>query len=222
MLIHPYDSAASEEEWRNWILQGPRFGVLAVNAGEGRPPLLVPTHFSLRTNEILIHLHKANSAVELLEAGAPASLSVVDDYAFVPNQWRAKDSSNPTDGVPTSYYAAVVFGLMPRVVWEPAQVAEILQAQMDDFQPDGGYAEVTPEALPYGPMMQIIRGVRFEILSVEAKFKYDDHKPAEFRQAVAEKLMDRNHHTDAGAAAQQLRRLTPQYASEPLAQQRLN
>jgi transcriptional regulator len=207
LLVHPYDSALTEREWRDWIEAGGRFGVLAVGAGEGKAPILVPTHFSLRQGEILIHLHKNNSAVEHLQSGQAASLSVVGDYAFIPNGWRAKDQNNPTDGVPTSYYAAVVFELKPTVVADPEEIAEILQAHMDDFQPDGGYAEVAPEAVPYGPMMSIIRGVRLEILAVDAKFKYDDHKRVEFRERIAAQLEERDSHLDAGAAAQQRRRL---------------
>jgi len=207
MLVHPYDSAMSESEWRYWIAKGPHFGVLAVAAGAGQAPVLVPTHFSLRQNEILIHLHKVNSAIEHLESDALASLSIVGDYAFIPNQWRAKDPANPEAGVPTSYYAAVTFTLKPTVTADPNEISEILQAHMNDFQPEGGYATVAPEAIPYGPMMSIIRGVRLQIVDVDAKFKYDDHKPVEFRESIIERLLDRNTHQDAGAAAQQSRRL---------------
>jgi transcriptional regulator len=31
MLIHPWDAAISETEWRNWLAAGHDFGQLAVN-----------------------------------------------------------------------------------------------------------------------------------------------------------------------------------------------
>lgn len=31
MLIHPWDAALDEAEWRNWLAGTERFGILAVN-----------------------------------------------------------------------------------------------------------------------------------------------------------------------------------------------
>jgi transcriptional regulator len=42
---------------------------------------------------------------------------------------------------------------------------------------------------------------------VDAKFKYDDANPVEHRQRVIGRLEQRGHGLDAGAAAQQRRRL---------------
>ncbi|NDH65056.1 MAG: FMN-binding negative transcriptional regulator [Microbacteriaceae bacterium] len=207
MLVHPYDSAVSEKEWRAWIAQSAKFGVLAVGAGAGQAPIFVPTHFVLSGDEIVIHLHKVNDALPHLETGAQVSLSIVGDYAFIPGPWRAKDPANLHDGVPTSYYAAVNFVCVPTVVSEPAEVAQIIQAHMSEFQPAGDYAVVDSVTAPYGPMMTIIRGVRLKIVSVDAKFKYDDHKPLAFRESVISKLQERDTHQDIGAAAQQARRL---------------
>ena len=207
MLVHPYDSAMSESEWRTWIDQGPHFGVLAVGAGFGQAPIMVPTHFVLTGDEILIHLHKVNDALPQLESGAQVSLSVIGDYAFVPGPWRAKDPDNTNNGVPTSYYAAVNFVCEPTVVADAIEVAQIIEAHMTQFQPEGDYAVVDSVTEPYGPMMSIIRGVRLKIVNVDAKFKYDDHKSPEFRRAMIERLRDRNTHQDAGAATQQSRRL---------------
>ena len=60
---------------------------------------------------------------------------------------------------------------------------------------------------PYGRMLAGIRGVRLAVVSVEAKFKYDDANPVEHRQRVIGYLEDRDHGLDGGAAAQQRRRL---------------
>ena len=208
MLVHAYDSAMSEEEWRTWVAQSAKFGVLAVGAGVGQAPIMVPTHFVLRGDEILIHLHKVNDALPHLETGSQVSLSIVGDYAFVPGTWRAKDPANLHDGVPTSYYAAVNFVCEPTVVSDADEVAEIIQDHMTEFQPAGDHAVVDSVTAPYGPMMTIIRGIRLKIVGVDAKFKYDDHKPVAFREAMIERLRLRNTHQDAGAATQQARRLS--------------
>jgi transcriptional regulator len=56
-------------------------------------------------------------------------------------------------------------------------------------------------------MLPGIRGLRLAVLHVSAKFKYDDAKPVEHRQRVIGHLEQRHHGLDAGAAAQQRRRL---------------
>jgi transcriptional regulator len=56
-------------------------------------------------------------------------------------------------------------------------------------------------------MLSGIRGIRLEVLRVDAKFKYDDHNPVEHRERVITNLRERDHGLDAGAATQQQRRL---------------
>ena len=109
--------------------------------------------------------------------------------------------------MPTSYYAAVQFVCRPTVVDDPQGKAEILTAQLADFQPEGGHAAVAPGTAPYGRMLPGIRGVRLTVLRVDAKFKYDDANPVEHRQRVIGRLEQRGHGLDAGAATQQRRRL---------------
>ena len=63
------------------------------------------------------------------------------------------------------------------------------------------------DADPYGRMLPGIRGVRLQVLRVDAKFKYDDSNPVEHRHRAIARLEQRGHGLDAGAAAQQRRRL---------------
>jgi transcriptional regulator len=56
-------------------------------------------------------------------------------------------------------------------------------------------------------MLPGIRGVRLAVLRADARFKYDDADPLEHRQRVIGHLEQRSHGLDAGAAAQQRRRL---------------
>jgi transcriptional regulator len=134
-------------------------------------------------------------------------LAVVGDYAYIPGYWRAKEGTSETDGVPTSYYTAVQFVCRPTVVDDAEGKAEILRAQLADFQPEGGHADVAVDQAPYGRMLSGIRGVRLAVLQVVAKFKYDDAKPVEHRERVIDHLEERGHGLDAAAARQQRRRL---------------
>ncbi|MFI6421916.1 FMN-binding negative transcriptional regulator [Streptomyces sp. NPDC050842] len=120
---------------------------------------------------------------------------------------RAKPDTPPTDGVPTSYYAAVQFICQAHIVDEPEAKAELLRRQMAQFQPDGDHAPIEVDQTPYGRMLPGIRGLTLEVTEVRAKFKYDDHKPVEHRATVAERLTDRKQALDEPTARQQRRRL---------------
>jgi transcriptional regulator len=103
--------------------------------------------------------------------------------------------------------AAVQFVCRPTIVDHHQGRVEILAAQLGDFQPEGVHATVAVGEAPYGRMLRGIRGVRLAVLRVDAKFKYDDHNPVEHRQRVIGNLEERGRGLDAGAAAQQRRRL---------------
>ncbi|GEM_PF-3778933 len=92
-------------------------------------------------------------------------------------------------GTPTDHHAA------------PFAAAEWLAAVAGD------HAEVAVDTPPYGRMLPGIRGLRLHVISVTAKFKYDDHNPLDHRARVADHLADRAQGRDLGAADQQRRRL---------------
>ncbi|MGY4926567.1 FMN-binding negative transcriptional regulator [Streptomyces sp. 900105755] len=207
MLIHPWDAGLDEAEWQTWIADGHDFGQLSVNGLPGYPPMVVPTHFTCDGTRLLVHLAKPNPVWQAIEHDPDVVFAVIGDYAFVPGPWRANPGIPPTDGVPTSYYAAVQFTRRAEIVDDPEAKAELLRRQLAHFQPDGDHAPVAVDQPPYGRILSGIRGLRLEVTDVRAKFKYDDHKPVEHRSAVAERLTERGQGLDTPAARQQLRRL---------------
>lgn len=208
MLIHPWDAALSEAEWREWLDSTAKFGVLAVNnLDPSHAPIVVPTHFSAGDGVLLVHLARPNPVWAHLEAAHEVRFTVIGDYTYIPSYWRSGADGKPEHGVPTSYYSAVQFLCRPVVVDNPDEKAAILTAQLGNFQPEGGHAAVSAAAAPYGRMLPGIRGLRLEVLSVEAKFKYDDQKPVTHRERIIDKLEHRGRGVDGGAAAQQRRRL---------------
>ena len=208
MLIHPWDAALDQAEWQEWLAATERFGVLAVNnIDPAQAPLLVPTHFTVAGAELLVHLARPNPVWPHLEAATEVRLALIGDYAFIPTYWRAKAGGPDEDGVPTSYYASVQFVCEPTIVDDPQGKADILAAQLADFQPEGGHAAMSVDAAPYGRMLPGVRGVRLAVRTVDAKFKFDDANPVEHRERVIARLEERDHGLDQGAAAQQRRRL---------------
>ena len=180
---------------------------MAVGAEDPKAaPVLVPTHFTPVGNQIVLHLARPNSALKLLEKASECALIVTGDFAYIPNQWRAKPNVPKEDGVPTSYYVAINFICKPTLAANTEETAAIVATQMKHMQPEGGYSRVSADAAPFGPMMNSIRGVSLEILRVEAKFKFDDHKSLEHREHIENELDARNQVGDKSVAAQQRRR----------------
>ncbi|MFD3326583.1 FMN-binding negative transcriptional regulator [Streptomyces sp. NPDC058701] len=207
MFIQPWDAALDAAEWQTWIADGHDFGILSVNGLPGQPPVVVPTHFTAEDTSLLIHLARPNPVWKAIDADPNVTFTVTGDYAFIPGPWRAKPDVPPTDGVPTSYYAAIQFTCQATIIDDRKAKAELLRSQMAHFQPDGDHAPIDPDQAPYGRMLPGIRGLRLNVTDVRAKFKYDDHKPAEQRTDIARRLTERGTGLDGPTATQQLRRL---------------
>jgi len=207
VLIHPWDAALDDAEWQAWLAEGHDFGQLCVNGLPGRPPLVVPTHFTRDGQDLLVHLARPNPVWEAIERDPNVVLAVVGDYAFVPGPWRAKAGSPPREGVPTSYYTAVQFLCRAHIVDDAQAKADLLNRQTAHFHPDGDHTPVEVGRPPHAKLLSAVRGLRLQVTEVRAKFKYDDHKPVEHRAAVADRLTERGRGLDAAAARQQRRRL---------------
>ena len=114
MLVHPWDAALDTTEWQDWLASTDRFGILAVNnLDPAQAPLVLPIHFTLAGDELLIHLARPNPVWAHLEAATEVRLAATGDYAYIPTYWRAKAGGPDEDGVPTSYYSAVQFVCRP-------------------------------------------------------------------------------------------------------------
>ena len=204
MLIHPWDSA-TDAEWRAWLSAGHDFGQLIAVDAECQP-VIVPTHFQFDGQDtIRLHLARPNPIWPALELRGEVTLSVLDDYAFIPGTWRAGETRPVEYGVPTSYYANVQLRCTATILDDPAEKAALLRAQLGHFQPAGDHGPIETDQPPYHRMLPGIRGVELTIHGIRAKFKYDDKKPAE-QTDIAEKLRERATGRDIATAAQQLRR----------------
>ncbi|MET8977189.1 FMN-binding negative transcriptional regulator [Streptomyces sp. NPDC004539] len=205
MLIHPWDTARDDAEWQQWLTTHD-FGQLAVNGLAGEPPWVQPTHFLYDPEqaEILIHLARPNPIWRALEADPHVVLSVADDYAFIPGPWQAEPGVPAEHGTPTTYYAAVQLHCTAHVIDDPAAKSALLARQMAHFQPEGG--SVPTDSAPFDRMLPGLRGLRLDISSVRAKFKYGGKRSAEVRERVADRLTARGGPGDARVREHVVRR----------------
>lgn len=207
MLVHPWDAPHDDAEWRDWLATHD-FGELAVNGLPGEPPFVQPLHFAYdpADDTAVTHLARPNPLWPALEANPAVTLSVVDDYVFVPGPWQAPPGAPAEHGTPTSFYTAVQLRCTAHIVDDPAGKAGLLVRQMAHFQPEGGSARPAPGEAPYGRLLSGIRGIRLEVTSVEAKFKYAAHRPAETQDRIAAGLATRGGPGDPAALEHLLRR----------------
>ncbi len=202
MLVHRWDAAVDDHEWRSFLLaQG--FGHL-VAAGRGRDvPIVVPTQFVLDGDDVLLHLARPNPVWAAIDENPLVVLSVAGDWAFVPSAWKAIGDEDPRLGIPTTYYGAVQVTARAEVIDEPAEVAAVLRRQLQVLQPDIDVVD----PVEHGPKLGQIRGLRLEPTDVKAKFKYGGNVDEAHRRAVADELAHRDGPGDAAARAHLLRRL---------------
>lgn len=196
MLIHRHDACDDEARWRAFVAdQG--FGHF-VAPGQGRDlPLVVPTQFLLREEDVVFHLAAANPVFEALAESPHALMSVAGDWAFIPGAWKAIGDEDPRRGIPTTYYAAVQLAGRATVVAEPEAVAGILRAQLGELQPGGDHVD----PLEHGARLRAIRGVRLTVDGVRAKFKYGGNVDQAHRRHVATQLAQRSGPGDVAALA---------------------
>lgn len=207
MLIHPWDAARDAAEWRDWLASTDRFGVLAVNnTAPVHAPLMLPTHFTLAGDDLLIHLARPNPVSPHLQAAAEVRMAVIGDYAYIPTGEPNRADATRMECPPATIRRSNL-SVVQRLSTIPKARPRCWLRNSVTFAPEGRHALVAAGQDPYGRMLAGIRGVRLAVLRAEAKFKYDDAKPVEFRQRTITQLKDRGRALDAGAAAQQRRRL---------------
>jgi transcriptional regulator len=209
MLVHPWD-AALPAEWREWLRAGHDFGQLIAPGRDRDLPVVVPTHFVLAEtadnagtveNTVWLHLARPNPIWGALDERPRAVLSVVSDYTFIPSDWNA--TQDPKVGVPTSYYAAVLLECDVRVIDDPVEKAEVLNRQLDHFEPGRRLPVEAADRLLPG-----IRGIELTVTDVTAKFKYGGNRTEEHRGRIAEHLAQRDAPFDRAAARHVGERLT--------------
>ena len=142
MLIHPWDQA-TREEWQG-VLATADFGQLVTAGHVDGYPVVVPTHFVYDGDAtVLLHLARPNPVWKALDADPHVVLALTGDWAYVEAAWNADPGTDPTLGVPTSYYTGVQLLCRAEVVDDPDEKAAILATQLAHFEPPGS-TRVTP------------------------------------------------------------------------------
>ncbi|KQY54196.1 FMN-binding negative transcriptional regulator [Nocardioides sp. Root140] len=198
MLIHPWDSV---DDWHR-LVPGNDFGQLVTAGHVDGWPVIVPTHFIVEGDEVLLHLARPNPVWRALESDDRVVLSLIGDWTYVDAAMNSDPGDDPALGVPTSYYSALQLHGHATVIDDPEAKADILARQLAHFEPPGS-TRVTPSPAIESDRRQLpgIRGLRIRIDHVRAKQKYGGNKPAAQRQGIADALAQRDGPGDRAAVA---------------------
>ncbi|WP_394360785.1 FMN-binding negative transcriptional regulator [Amycolatopsis sp. SB7-3] len=199
MLIHPWDAAHDDAEWRTW-LSTHDFGQL-IAGGVGRDlPIVNPVHFAYDGDQtVLLHLARPNPVWPLLEEHPRALLAVIDEHTYIRSDWNTP--ADPPHGVPTSYYSSVQLECDVRLIDDAAEKAALLDRQLARFEPGSGRSAVSATETPDKRLLPGIRGVELTVTGVRAKFKFGGNKQPADRSRIDAELARRDGPMDAGARA---------------------
>ncbi len=204
MLIHPWDAAHDDAEWKTW-LAGHDFGDL-VAAGAGRDlPMVNPVHFAYDGDlTVVLHLARPNPIWPLLEEHPRALLAVTDDYTYIRSDWNTP--ADPAHGVPTSYYSSVQLECDVRLIDDAEEKAALLDRQLAHFEPGGAREAVSATEAPDRRLLPGIRGAELIVTGVRAKFKFGGNKQPGDRARIDAELARRAGPLDERARVQRARR----------------
>ncbi|MEJ7584413.1 MAG: FMN-binding negative transcriptional regulator [Acidimicrobiales bacterium] len=202
MLIHGWDEALDEGEWRSFV-ETHAFGHLVASGRDRDVPVVVPTQFVLIGDEVLLRLARPNPVWSALEENPNVLLSIAGDWAYIPSSWKAIGEEDPQRGIPTTYYAAVQLVGVAHVIDDVDAVAAVLREQLADVQAN----EPAVDPTEHGSRLRAIRSLRMDVGEVRAKFKYGGNVDTAHREAVREHLHQRQAPGDAAALVHLERRL---------------
>jgi len=177
VLIHPWDAAGSDDEWRAWLATQ-QVGTLVCPTED--LPVVVPTHFVWTGQHVLLHLARPNPALAAVARRPRVLFSVHGDWAYVPSWAKAVPGEDPALGIPTSYYAAVTLTCTAELL-EGEELLDLLRAQLGAFEPGSGIADPSAHAR----RLPGIRGLRLSVEAVQAKLKFGGNADDAHRAVVA-------------------------------------
>ena len=208
VLIHPWDEA-TREEWQE-VLAHADFGQLVTAGHVDGFPVVVPDPLPLRRRRdtVLLHLARPNPVWQALEADPHVVLALAGDYTYVEAAWNANPGTDPTRGVPTSYYTGCSCSAAPRSsTTRTRRPRSSPPSSATSSRPTPRRATPTADDESDRRQLPGIRGLRLHVEGVRAKMKYGGNKTPEHRREIADHLAERDGPMDAAARQHLLRRL---------------
>ncbi|XXY46688.1 GNAT family N-acetyltransferase [Sorangium sp. So ce269] len=174
---------------------------VASTTAEGEP-LLRTVHGALVRGAIAFHGAPAGEKTEIV--GRPAVVSCEEIVASIPSYFTDPERACPAT---TLYRSAQVHGAVERVD-DPEHKAEVLEALMRKYQPEGGYAPLDAASPLYRKAIAGILVLAVPLERIDGKAKLAQNRTPEERARLLTRLWERGLPGDP-AAIEALRAACP-------------
>jgi predicted FMN-binding regulatory protein PaiB len=170
-------------------------GRLVTASAEGQPHIgLYP--FVLTGSAIEMHLHRSDEQLADLRANPRCAFEVDEIHGSIPSHWVHAKSAM----FATAFHRVVIFECEADVSEDPDVLAGQQQRLMRQYQPEGGYQEVSGGDAMYRGPLGTIAALTLTVRARKVKWKLAQNRDRARREKVIAELRKRGRPADAGAA----------------------
>ncbi|MBI5179446.1 MAG: pyridoxamine 5'-phosphate oxidase family protein [Nitrospinae bacterium] len=160
-------------------------------------PRVAPLNFVWHGGKVYFHGAMAGEKFSYFKnAECKVAFSADLPYSSIPSYWIAEKYACPA----TIFFKSVHIKGKGSVVEDAREKAEALQKLMEKYQPEGGFAPITPDDPLYQKPLAETAVFRIDPEQTEVKSKFAQNRPAEVRRALIAKLEERDRGMDRATA----------------------
>jgi hypothetical protein len=168
------------------ILTANKIGRVGIITPDGYPRI-VPVNYVAIDTHIFFHGAPEGEKYEAFARGDKVSFAVDIPYSTIPSYWFEERNACPA----TIFYKSLFMRGTGKILEDPDEKANALQALMESEQPEGGYARIVADDPIY---LRRLRGVAvFEIIpnAIDVKLKFGQNRSREVRVRIVKLLRER-------------------------------
>jgi predicted FMN-binding regulatory protein PaiB len=194
MMFYDYYSDVPEQAQDEFVRRQ-ELGRLVTTSADGQPHIgLYP--FVFTGSAIDMHLHRSDEQLADLRANPRCAFELDEIHGTIPSHWVHDKSAM----FATAFHRVVIFECEADISEDLDVLAAQQQQLMRQYQPEGGYREVSAgEAMYRGPL-GTIAALTLTVRSRKVKWKLAQNRDRTRREKVIAELRKRGRPTDAGAA----------------------
>ena len=168
-----------------------RVGHLAL-AIPGVGPRSIAVDFAAIGQDIFFHGALSGEKYAAICDGPPVGFTLVKELSFIPSHWLAPRHACPA----THLFKSVEIRGQCRVVVDVAEKAGALQALMEKYQPEGGFASLDPELDLYRRSIAKVGVFRVVTATWTGKAKLAQNETEAVRRKIIDRLRERGEALD--------------------------
>ena len=150
-------------------------------------PQVIPMNFVFLGGSIYLHSHIRGEKLDNIRRNPKVGFEVDRELEFLPSYFEDPHDASLAD---TLYISVVIKGAA-HIVSDLAEKSRALNGLMEKYQPEGGYAPITPSM----SVLDHVAVIRVSPVSIRGKYKIGQTLAARARTELAEKILRRSSQT---------------------------